>query len=260
MAMARGVSGGLHDATMPFEVDVLTGLAVGPRVDLPPAVLPSRGPLEGTYCRLEPLETRHAQDLYDASTPPDAAARFRYLFDEPPADVSSMEKWIGEKTGDPAYSYFAVVDKQTGRCEGRQSLMRADVAQRSIENGNVYYGPRIAGSAVSTEANYLLARYVFSLGYRRYEWKCDALNAKSRRAAERYGFRYEGHFRRALVVKNRSRDTAWFSIIAEEWPALEAAYRAWLDPANFDAEGKQRTRLSELTRSALAGMECATEV
>jgi RimJ/RimL family protein N-acetyltransferase len=123
---------------------------------------------------------------------------------------------------------------------------------RSIEIGNIYWGPKIARTRVATEANFLFASYIFDkLGYRRYEWKCDALNAPSRRAAERFGFTFEGHFRRAVINKGRTRDTTWYSIIDEEWPALRAAYLQWLDPGNFDAQGNQRVRLGDLTAVAL---------
>ena len=148
--------------------------------------------------------------------------------------------------------FFAVIDRATGRVEGRQTLMRISPAHRCIEIGNIYWGPRIAGTRVATEAMYLFAAYVLdTLGYRRYEWKCDALNAPSRRAAQRFGFTWEGHFRRAVIVRGRTRDTAWYAMIDEEWPALKAAYERWLAPKNFDGEGRQKTRLSELTAAAL---------
>ena len=131
--------------------------------------------------------------------------------------------------------------------------MRITPAQRCIEIGNIYWGPRIAGTRIATEALYLFAAHVFeTLGYRRFEWKCDALNAPSRRAAGRFGFTWEGHFRRAVIVRGRSRDTSWYSMIDEEWPALKAAYERWLAPGNFDGAGRQRSRLSELTAEVLA--------
>src|SRR6185436_7978536 len=130
--------------------------------------------------------------------------------------------------------------------------MRITPEHQSIEIGNIYWGPAIARTPVATEANYLFAAYAFdALGYRRYEWKCDALNAPSRRAAERFGFTYEGHFRRAAINKGRSRDTAWFAMIDSEWPALKDAYQRWLAPDNFDTEGRQRTHLGDLTAQAL---------
>ena len=147
-----------------------------------------------------------------------------------------------------------MIDRATGQVEGRQTLMRITPAHRCIEIGNIYWGPRIAGTRVATEAMYLFAVYVLeTLGYRRYEWKCDALNAPSRRAALRFGFTWEGHFRRAVIVRGRTRDTAWFAMIDEEWPALKAAYERWLAPENFDGQGRQKTRLGDLTAAALAG-------
>ena len=127
-----------------------------------------------------------------------------------------------------------------------------DAANQSIEIGDIYWGPAMSRTALSTEANFLFAKYAFDeLGYRRYEWKCNALNAPSRQAAERFGFTFEGHFRRATIVRGRSRDTTWYAMISEEWPALKAAYEQWLAPQNFDTNGQQKTALSALTAKAL---------
>jgi RimJ/RimL family protein N-acetyltransferase len=245
-----------HDDQIPQEIDAETGLAIGPRLaDPSPAQRPTRVVLDGRYCRLEPIDpARHADELFHASNPPDAARRFRYLFDVVPATRALLDDWLDKavRTDDPLV--FAVIDKRSGRVEGRQTLMRITPEHRSIEIGNIYWGPAIARSAVATEANYLFARHVFEdLGYRRYEWKCDALNAPSRSAAMRLGFTFEGHFRRAIINKGRTRDTTWYAMIDEEWPALRAAYDQWLAPGNFDAAGQQRTALSALTRAALAG-------
>lgn len=244
----------LHDAQIPREIDVETGLPIGPMLANPsPAKRPERVTLEGRYCRLEPISaTRHAQQLFEASTPPDAQKRFRYLFDPVVKTMADMDDWLAkaEKSADPLV--FAVIDKRTGRCEGRQTLMRITPEQQSIEIGNIYWGPAISKTPMATEANYLFAKYVFDdLGYRRYEWKCDALNAPSRRAAERFGFTYEGLFRRAVINKGRTRDTTWFAMIGEEWPRLKAAYETWLAPDNFDANGRQKQGLGELTATAL---------
>lgn len=245
---------GLHDNQIPQEIDSETGLPIGPLLKRPsPARRPERVVLEGRYCRLEPIDPkRHAEQLFAASTPPDAAQRFRYLFDAVPKTRADLDDWLQKAAVSNDPFVFAVIDKRTGRVEGRQTLMRITPEQQSIEIGNIYWGPAIARSQVTTEANFLFARYVFDeLGYRRYEWKCDALNAPSRAAAERFGFTYEGHFRRAVINKGRSRDTTWFAMIDEEWPALKAAYETWLDPSNFDAEGRQKVALSDLTRKAL---------
>lgn len=230
------------DMQIPRETDLASGLPTGPRLAIPgPALRPERIVLDGRYCRLEPLDpARHGDHLFAASSVADASARFLYLPVEAPATRAVFDAWIAERAATNEALYFAVIDKATGRAEGRQSLMRIDPANQCIEIGDIYWGPAITGSRVSTEANFLFARYAFEhLGYRRYEWKCNALNAPSRRAALRYGFTYEGHFRRSNIVKGRSRDTSWYSIIAEEWPARRAAYEAWLAPGNFDAQGRQ---------------------
>ena len=246
---------GLHDQQVPREIDPGSGLPIGPLLAAPgPAKMPERTVLEGRYARLEPLDpVRHGDDLYAASTPPDAAARFRYLSDPAPDSRAAFAAWLraAAASGDPLF--FTVIDRATGRAEGRQTLMRIAPAAQCIEIGNIYWGPRAAGTRVATEAQYLFAAYVFeALGYRRYEWKCDALNAPSRRAARRFGFTWEGHFRRAVIVRNRTRDTSWFAMIGEEWPTLREAYERWLAPENFDAQGRQRARLGDLTGAALA--------
>ena len=244
-----------HDDQIPRELDPGTGLPVGPRLaDPEPASAPRREVLEGRYARLEPLDpVRHRDDLHAASTPPDADARFRYLFEPPPDSLETFDSWLASAAESPDPLYFAVIERATGRVEGRQTLMRIAPAHQCIEIGNIYWGPRIAGTRIATEAMYLFAAYVLeTLGYRRFEWKCDALNAPSRRAALRFGFTWEGHFRRAVIVRGRTRDTAWYAMIDEEWPALKEAYERWLAPENFDAKGRQKTRLSDLTAAALA--------
>lgn len=246
----------LHDDQIPREIDQETGLPIGPKLANPgPAKRPERVVLDGRYCRLEPIsQARHRRQLFDASTPPDATKRFRYLFDPVVRTMADMEQWLSkaETSTDPLV--FAVIAKRTSRCEGRQTLMRITPEQQSVEIGNIYWGPAISRSQVTTEANFLFAKYVFDdLGYRRYEWKCDALNTPSRRAAERFGFTYEGHFRRAVINKGRTRDTTWFAMIGEEWPRLKVAYETWLAPENFDAAGRQKQSLGALTAAALRG-------
>lgn len=245
----------LHDDQIPHEIDAETGLPIGPRVADPgPAKRPSRRVLDGRYCRLEPLDAaHHGDDLFRASTPPDAARRFRYLFEAPHATRADFDAWLAKAATSEDPLVFAVIDKRTERCEGRQTLMRVTPEHRCIETGSIYWGPAISRTPVATEANYLFARYVFDdLGYRRFEWKCDALNAPSRRAAERFGFTYEGHFRRAVIVKGRTRDTTWFAMVDDDWPKLKAAYERWLDPTNFDAAGKQKISLASLTAAAIS--------
>src|SRR5690606_1450853 len=143
-----------------------------------------------------------------------------------------------EASPDPLH--FAVIDRASGRAVGRQTLMRIEPAHGVAEIGNIYWGPRMARTPMATEAQFLFMRHVFDeLGYRRYEWKCDNDNTPSKRAAERFGFTFEGTFRQHRVVKGKNRDTAWFSILDKEWPALKKAYEGWLDPGNFDDEGIQ---------------------
>lgn len=213
-----------------------------------PRPRPERKALEGHYVRLEPLEAaRHGDGLYEASSVPDAAQRFRWLFDYPPESRAAFQPWLekAETSEDPLF--FAVIDKASGRIAGRQTLMRIDPAHGVIEIGNIYWGPLIARKPAATEAQFLFMQYVFDgLGYRRYEWKCNNLNEPSKRAAQRFGFSFEGVFRQHVVVKGENRDTAWYSVIDKEWPSLRRAYQEWLDPANFDAEGRQKRRLEEI--------------
>lgn len=239
------------EAQIPSEADPDSGLPIGPpMLRSAAAVKPTREVLEGQYCRLEPIDPeRHCDDLFAASTPLDAAGRFLYLFEYPPASRQELFEWLTKVSAADDPLFFAVIDKQTGRVEGRQALMRISPEHQVIEIGNVYWGPAIAGTRVATEAHYLLMRQCLDVwGYRRYEWKCNALNAPSRKAAARFGFQFEGLFRRAIIAKGRTRDTSWYSVIDEDWPALKAAFDQWLEPANFDSRGVQKSRLSDLTR------------
>jgi RimJ/RimL family protein N-acetyltransferase len=203
--------------------------------------------LAGRYARLEPLDAaRHGDGLFAASMAPGAEERFRYLF-ESPQERSEFDTWLLRAVASEDPTYFGVIDAATGRCEGRQALMRIVPEHGVIEIGSILWGPAIARTRVATEAFFLAARYVFdTLGYRRFEWKCNALNEPSRRAAARFGFAYEGTFRQHMLVKGENRDTAWFSIIDGEWPALERAFEQWLAPSNFDAAGRQKRRLENL--------------
>jgi RimJ/RimL family protein N-acetyltransferase len=226
-------------AVIPQEPDPRTGLPIGTLVDRAEPALPvTTQQLVGSYCRLERLDAqRHGDELFVASNPPDAAERFLYLFTEPPATRAQFDAWMTSSVASVDPLYFAVVDIATGETVGRQSYLRIDPRQQSIEIGDIYWGPRVSRTRLATEALFL--------GYRRFEWKCNALNAPSCRAALRFGFSYEGLFRRAAIVKGRTRDTAWYSIIDEEWPQIKAGYEAWLAPDNFDAAGNQRVTLSD---------------
>ena len=209
---------------------------------------PERVVLDGRYARLEPLSIdRHEADLFASACEPGADARFAYLFDEVPVDDATFHAWMtgAAATDDPLFS--AVIDKATGRAEGRQALMRIDPVHGAIEIGHVLWGPAIARTRVATEALFLSAAYVFdTLGYRRFEWKCNDHNEPSKRAARRFGFTFEGVFRQHMVAKGRNRDTAWFSMLDSEWPELKARYESWLDPANFDDKGTQLRALGQM--------------
>ena len=203
---------------------------------------PPRTAMEGSYCRVEMLEARHADELYAAYE--GAADNWTYLAQEPPAHFSAYLAWVEKVAAGSDPLFHAVIGKESGRTVGIAALMRIDTANGVIEVGNINYAPALQRSRAGTEAIFLLMRRVFDeLGYRRFEWKCDSLNAASRRAAMRYGFTFEGIFRQAVMYKGRNRDTAWYSIINREWPGLKERYARWLEPANFDAKGRQRMSL-----------------
>jgi len=201
---------------------------------------PERVAIEGRYVRLEPAGPQHAADLYAAA----GAERYRWLPIEPPAGVAELEAVLAEAARRDDPLVFAVIDRASGRCVGRQSYMRITPEHGSVEIGGVLWGEAMARTRLATEAQYLFARHAFdTLGYRRYEWKCDDLNTPSKAAARRFGFTYEGTFRQHMIVKGRSRDTAWFAMLDGDWPQRRAEYERWLDPANFDADGGQKTKL-----------------
>ncbi len=207
---------------------------------------PERKQLDGRYCSLAPLNPgRHTAGLFVASSGDAAERLHRWLPDLPPKSLNDMRDWISAKAELTDPLFFAVIDKQTGRAEGRQTLMRIDTTHGVCEIGNILWGPKMAGTRMATEALFLHADYVFSLGYRRFEWKCNAQNEPSCRAAIRFGFKFEGIFRQHMVVKGQNRDTAWYSILDSEWPALKKAYEAWLDPANFDDYAQQKRKLGD---------------
>ncbi|RAZ91946.1 GNAT family N-acetyltransferase [Mesorhizobium hawassense] len=212
-----------------------------------PRPRPDRKAFEGRYVRLEPFSAaKHGDGLYETSSVADIDGRFAWLPDYPPKSRADFQPWLdkAEALEDPLF--FTVIDKASGKVAGRQTLMRIDTNNGVIEIGNIYWGPLISRKPGATEAQFLFMKYVFDeLGYRRYEWKCNNRNEPSKRAAERFGFKFEGIFRQHFVVKGENRDTAWYSVIDKEWPALRKAYEAWLDPANFDGEGGQKRRLED---------------
>lgn len=207
---------------------------------------PERVVMTGRFACLEPLQAaKHGDALWQAAGGSENSALWTYLFEGPFVDRSEFNASLAakEKSSDPLF--FSVVLRKTGEARGYASLMRVEPAHRVIEVGNILYSASLQQTAAATEAMYLLARYVFEdLRYRRYEWKCNALNTPSRRAALRLGFRYEGTFRQHMIVKGQNRDTAWFSMLDSEWPERKQALERWLDPANFDPEGRQLTPLS----------------
>jgi RimJ/RimL family protein N-acetyltransferase len=216
-----------------------------------PRPRPARVALEGRYCRLEPLDPkRHGDHLFAASMAPGAEDRFRFLF-ESPQDRAGFDAWMQRVAVADDPLCYAVIDAATGRAEGRQSLMRITPEHGVIEIGGILWGPSIARTRVATEALFVSARHAFdTLGYRRFEWKCNNRNEPSKRAAHRFGFKFEGIFRQHMVIKGENRDTAWFSIVDTEWPSIRAGYERWLAPENFAAEGQQKTRLAD----ALTGL------
>lgn len=207
---------------------------------------PARTPMWGRSCVLEPLDpARHLDDLWRAVRMDTSGAMWTYLAYGPFASVDDYREWMMASCLGADPLFFAIVERASGRASGLASYLRIAPAVGTIEIGHLQFSPQLQRTTVATEALFLMLRRAFSeLGYRRCEWKCDDLNEPSRRAAERLGFRFEGVFRQATVYKGRNRDTAWYAVLDSEWPALEAAFAAWLDPRNFDDQGQQRRSLT----------------
>ena len=221
-----------------------------------PPPLPPREPMQGRTCRLEPLNVeRHAAALFAANAADADGRNWTYLPYGPFASLANYREWLNTSClgNDPLF--FAIFDAADVQPAGIASYLRIAPTSGSIEVGHIHFSPRMQRSQAATEVMYLMMKAAFDLGYRRYEWKCDALNAPSRAAAQRLGFSFEGIFRQATVYKDRNRDTAWYSVIDSEWPALCQAFLAWLDPSNFDQYGRQRTRLTDLTAPLLKPRE-----
>ncbi|OYW54275.1 MAG: GNAT family N-acetyltransferase [Rhizobiales bacterium 12-68-15] len=226
-------------------MDVQARGPVGPVVEGPSARRPERVTLKGRFIRVVPFDLdRHGPDLFAASHGPGLDGLWTYLSVGPFPDYGAFrETYAGLAVKDDPL-LFTLEEAASGRAVGHACFMRIEPGQRVIEVGNILFTPALSRSAAATEAMYLMARHVFEdLGYRRYEWKCNALNAPSRRAAMRFGFTFEGEFRQHMIVKGRSRDTTWFSLLDTEWPRAKAAFEAWLSPDNFDEDGRQRRRL-----------------
>jgi len=220
-----------------------------------PRLAPAPRPISGRWCRLEPLDAgHHSADLFAANRRDETGQMWTYLPYGPFADLASYRDWVESVAHRNDPLFFAIV---TGhRAVGVAALQRIDRQMGSVEVGHLAFSPPLQRTTPATEALALLASLVFAeLGYRRYEWKCDALNMPSKRAAERLGFVYEGTFRQAAIVKGRNRDTAWFSITDAEWPQVKAAYERWLSPGNFAEDGSQQIALSALTGRGVAGRD-----
>lgn len=217
-----------------------------PVADWQPRPYPPRTTMHGRTCHLEPLDPqRHADELYQAYGEDTDGRLWTYLSYGPFATFAEFHSHIeaSSRSDDPLF--YAIINRATGRAEGVASYLRITPVHGVVEVGHIHYAPCLQKTIVATEAMYLMMRRAFDeLGYRRYEWKCDALNDASRRAALRLGFTFEGIFRQAIVYKGRNRDTAWFSITDKEWPTVKQAFAAWLDPTNFDAQGQQRHPLA----------------
>ena len=229
-----------------------SGLPVGIVVVPSEARRPSRSILEGRFARLEPLDARrHGRALYEATHGPDRETIWAYMGDGPYADFEAFQAALITKEASTDPLYFSIIDRADGQAKGYATLMRVDVPNRVIEVGNIVYGSAMQKTALATEVQFLLMRYAFEdLGYRRYEWKCNALNAPSRRAAERYGFTFEGIFRQHMIIKGRNRDTAWYAILDHEWPRIKRAFEQWLAPVNFTPDGQQKQSLASLRGSS----------
>jgi RimJ/RimL family protein N-acetyltransferase len=218
------------------------------RLDWVPAPAPDRAALDGDSVRLEPLDpSQHGDDLFEETIGADSS--WDYLGYGPFAGRDDFVRWLEQRAPLDDPLTFAIVDRDSRRASGLASFMRIDRANGVIEIGHIWLSPRLQRTRQATEAIYLMSRHAFELGNRRLEWKCDALNAASRRAAERFGFVFEGIFRQHMVIKDRNRDTAWYSILDTEWPSRRAAFETWLSPDNFDSDGRQKHALAALRGS-----------
>jgi RimJ/RimL family protein N-acetyltransferase len=220
---------------------------LGSKLDWRPAQPPRREALTGRYTRLEPVDaSRHAADLFELSHGPQGdPAIWIYMGYGPFADFAAFNTWLMERAASSDPLFFAVVDLATGRAAGMASYLRIVPADGVIETGHIWFAPVLQDTRPATEAIFLMARNAFdTLGNRRYEWKCNARNTPSRRAADRFGFTFEGIFRQHMIVKGRNRDTAWYAMIDRDWPAIKAAFEAWLDPTNFDPSGREKKKLN----------------
>jgi RimJ/RimL family protein N-acetyltransferase len=230
----------------------LAELPVGEPVAAPAGRLPDGRLLFGRTVTVEPLDpARHAFELWQSFHSSDPEGRiWTYMAYGPFAAYEAFRTWVEERAKSRDPYFYAIVPRATGRAAGMASLMRITPEHGVIEAGNIWFAPSLQRTREATEAIFLLVRHAFEdLGYRRFEWKCDALNAASRRAAERLGFSFEGIFRQHMIYKGRNRDTAWYAILDKDWPAIRDAFKDWLRDENFDAAGRQRKPLSSFLAS-----------
>lgn len=219
---------------------------------------PNQVTLTGQHVQLEPLNAdRHAAELFAANAGDSAGKIWDYLGYGPFPDQATYHQWIAEMTQGNDPVFFALRQHSNGLCGGVASFLRITPQDGTIEVGHINYAPILQRTIAATEAMFLMMQWAFDAGYRRYEWKCNALNIPSRRAAERLGFSFEGIFRQATISKGRNRDTAWFATIDKEWPALKAAFQHWLSPDNFDSDARQKCSLSDLTHKLLVARDPA---
>jgi len=225
-------------------------VSLGDLVDATPATPPQRTTLNGRVVRVVPLDpSAHAGSLFESSCGEENEGLWRYLFEGPFSSRTAFDIHLKQKADSQDPLFFTILDQPSGDAVGYAAYMRIEPTHRVIEVGSILYTPRLQRTIGATEAMYLMARHVFEdLRYRRYEWKCNALNAPSRSAALRLGFTFEGIFRQHMIIKGRNRDTAWFSMLDSEWPKRKVAFERWLDPSNFDANGQQKVSLSAMHR------------
>lgn len=217
-----------------------------PVPDWMPLARPQRVRIEGRYCRLEPLQPDlHAPDLFEFASVAGDRAGWTYMHYGPFANLTDLRVWMSTFCSSDDPLFFAIIDKSDNRPKGFASYQRITPEHGTIEVGHVYFGSSLRGTAAATEAMYMMMSEAFCMGYRRYEWKCDALNMPSHHAARRFGFTYEGTFRQGNVYKGRNRDISWYSMLDSEWEWLQRAYEEWLSPENFDKHGSQRSKLAE---------------
>lgn len=223
-------------------------MPIGPRVDASSARRPGRITMQGRLTTLVPLDPRaHGDALFEGTRGAGGDRLWQYLFEGPFSDRASFDIHLQRLAGSDDPLFFAILDSASRSAVGYAAYMRIEPVHRVIEVGSILYTPQLQQTPLATEAMYLMARHVFEdLGYRRYEWKCNDLNAPSRRAALRFGFKFEGVFRQHMLVKGRNRDTAWFSMLDSEWPARKVNFERWLDPLNFGPDGRQKLALSQL--------------